>query len=155
MCMQTLRQQFIQNLKFFRKQKGMRQLDLALEIGKSSNYINSIENGKFTWNWACPPFCKMWRIRKRKNRRKCHKYRRNSKKRSPWKHSKSIFKDKERLIFICNGFDAINRRKINAVFTFRTNPHGCRCQQAQESEYRWKSCKSKANPAEYDIRGCL
>lgn len=47
MCMQTLRQQFIQNLKFFRKQKGMRQLDLALEIGKSSNYINSIENGKY------------------------------------------------------------------------------------------------------------
>lgn len=45
--MQTLRQQFIQNLKFFRKQKGMRQLDLALEIGKSSNYINSIENGKY------------------------------------------------------------------------------------------------------------
>ncbi len=25
----------------------MRQLDLALEIGKSSNYINSIENGKY------------------------------------------------------------------------------------------------------------
>ena len=45
--MQTLRQQFIQKLKFFRKQKGMRQLDLALEIGKSSNYINSIENGKY------------------------------------------------------------------------------------------------------------
>ena len=45
--MQTLRQQFIQNLKFFRKQNGMRQLDLALEIGKSSNYINSIENGKY------------------------------------------------------------------------------------------------------------
>lgn len=41
------RKVFINNLKFFRKQCGLRQLDLALEIGKSSNYINSIENGKY------------------------------------------------------------------------------------------------------------
>ena len=42
-----LRQIFIQNLKYYRKKLGVRQLDLALEIGKSSNYINSIENGKY------------------------------------------------------------------------------------------------------------
>lgn len=47
MCMRGLRQTFIENLKYFRKQKGLRQLDLALEIGKSSNYINSVENGKY------------------------------------------------------------------------------------------------------------
>lgn len=45
--MAELRQTFIQNLKYYRKLKGVRQLDLALEIGKSSNYINSIENGKY------------------------------------------------------------------------------------------------------------
>lgn len=43
----TLREVFIQNLKYYRKQNGIRQLDLAMEIGKSSNYINSIENGKY------------------------------------------------------------------------------------------------------------
>lgn len=43
----TLREVFINNLKYYRKQKGFRQLDLALEIEKSSNYINSIENGKY------------------------------------------------------------------------------------------------------------
>lgn len=47
MYMSELRQTFIQNLKHYRKLKGIRQLDLALEIGKSSNYINSIENGKY------------------------------------------------------------------------------------------------------------
>ena len=47
MCMAELRRTFIQNLKYYRKVKGIRQLDLALEIGKSSNYINSIENGKY------------------------------------------------------------------------------------------------------------
>ena len=127
----------------------MRQLDLALEIGKSSNYINSIENGKYfpspetiesiARSLGIEPvrlFGKCEESEKEKNRRKCHKYRRNFKKRSSRKHTKSVFQDKERLIFICNGFDAINRRKINAVFTFRTNPHGCRCQQAQESECR-------------------
>lgn len=47
MCMAELRRTFIQNLKYYRKLKGIRQLDLALEIGKSTNYINSIENGKY------------------------------------------------------------------------------------------------------------
>lgn len=42
-----LRKTFIRNLKFYRNSKKLRQLDLALEIGKSSNYINSIENGKY------------------------------------------------------------------------------------------------------------
>ena len=45
--MENLRQVFINNLKHFRKEQNIRQLDLALEIGKSSNYINSIENGKY------------------------------------------------------------------------------------------------------------
>ena len=45
--MEKLRQVFINNLKYFRKKRNVRQLDLALEIGKSSNYINSIENGKY------------------------------------------------------------------------------------------------------------
>jgi len=47
MYMAELRRTFIQNLKYYRKLKGLRQLDLALEIGKSTNYINSIENGKY------------------------------------------------------------------------------------------------------------
>lgn len=45
--MENLRQVFINNLKYFRNKRNIRQLDLALEIGKSSNYINSIENGKY------------------------------------------------------------------------------------------------------------
>jgi len=45
--MAELRRTFIQNLKYYRKLKGIRQLDLSLEIGKSTNYINSIENGKY------------------------------------------------------------------------------------------------------------
>lgn len=45
--MENLRQVFINNLKHFRNERNVRQLDLALEIGKSSNYINSIENGKY------------------------------------------------------------------------------------------------------------
>lgn len=45
--MESLRQVFINNLRHFRNEKNIRQLDLALEIGKSSNYINSIENGKY------------------------------------------------------------------------------------------------------------
>lgn len=45
--MGNLQQLFITNLKMFRKQKNLRQIDLALEIGKSPNYINSIENGKY------------------------------------------------------------------------------------------------------------
>ncbi len=43
----TLRETFIRNLKYYRKLSGLRQLDLALEIDKSTNYINSIENGKY------------------------------------------------------------------------------------------------------------
>lgn len=45
--MGNMRQTFIGNLKHYRKEKGFRQLDLALAIGKSSNYINSVENGKY------------------------------------------------------------------------------------------------------------
>ena len=45
--MQPSRKVFINNLKFFRKQCGLRQLDLSLEIEKSSNYINSVENEKY------------------------------------------------------------------------------------------------------------
>ena len=45
--MGELRQTFIRNLKRYRKEQGFRQLDLALAIGKSSNYINSVENGKY------------------------------------------------------------------------------------------------------------
>ena len=45
--MEGLRQVFIANLKRYRKQNHIRQLDLAMEIGKSANYINSIENGKY------------------------------------------------------------------------------------------------------------
>lgn len=45
--MAELRQVFIRNLKHYRKLKGMRQLDLALELGKNPNYINSVENGKY------------------------------------------------------------------------------------------------------------
>ena len=45
--MAELRQAFIRNLKHYRKLKKMRQLDLALELGKNPNYINSIENGKY------------------------------------------------------------------------------------------------------------
>ena len=47
MRMGELRQTFIKNLKRYRKEQGFRQLDLALAIGKSSNYINSVENGKY------------------------------------------------------------------------------------------------------------
>ena len=47
MRMRKIRQTFIRNLKHYRKEKGFRQLDLALAIGKSSNYINSVENGKY------------------------------------------------------------------------------------------------------------
>ena len=45
--MAGLREIFIQNLKYYRKQKGFRQIDLALEINKGYNYINSIENEKY------------------------------------------------------------------------------------------------------------
>ena len=45
--MRDLRKIFIRNLKYFRSKKGMRQLDLSLEINKGANYINSIENSKY------------------------------------------------------------------------------------------------------------
>ena len=47
MCIVELRKIFIRNLKYYRKQKGFRQIDLALEINKGYNYINSIENEKY------------------------------------------------------------------------------------------------------------
>jgi transcriptional regulator with XRE-family HTH domain len=45
--MDNLRNIFIRNLKYFRGKKGLRQLDLSLEINKGANYINSIENAKY------------------------------------------------------------------------------------------------------------
>ncbi len=47
MLIVELRKIFIRNLKYYRKQKGFRQIDLALEINKGYNYINSIENEKY------------------------------------------------------------------------------------------------------------
>lgn len=42
----TLQEIFINNLKYYRKQKGMTQNDLTLALDKSYNYINGIEQGK-------------------------------------------------------------------------------------------------------------
>lgn len=39
-----LRQVFVDNLKYYRQKKGFSQLQLAIEIEKSVNYINGIEN---------------------------------------------------------------------------------------------------------------
>ena len=41
-----LKEIFANNLKYYRKQKGMTQNDLTLAIDKSYNYINSVEQGK-------------------------------------------------------------------------------------------------------------
>ena len=41
-----LKEIFINNLKFYRKQKGLTQNELTLAIDKSYNYINSVEQGK-------------------------------------------------------------------------------------------------------------
>ena len=41
-----LKDVLINNLKFYRKQKGMTQNDLTLALNKSYNYINSVEQGK-------------------------------------------------------------------------------------------------------------
>ena len=41
-----LKQIFINNLKFYRKQNGMTQNELTLALDKSYNYINSVEQGK-------------------------------------------------------------------------------------------------------------
>lgn len=40
----TLRQIFVENLKYYRQKKRFSQLALAMEIDKSVNYINGIEN---------------------------------------------------------------------------------------------------------------
>ena len=42
----NLKEIFINNLKFYRKQKKMTQNDLTLALNKSYNYINSVEQGK-------------------------------------------------------------------------------------------------------------
>lgn len=42
----NLKEVFINNLKFYRKQKGLTQNELTLAIDKSYNYINSVEQGK-------------------------------------------------------------------------------------------------------------
>ena len=41
-----LKEVFINNLKYYRKQKGLTQNELTLAINKSYNYINSVEQGK-------------------------------------------------------------------------------------------------------------
>ena len=41
---QTLREIFVDNLKYYRQKKKMSQLTLATELEKSANYINGIEN---------------------------------------------------------------------------------------------------------------
>ena len=41
-----LKEIFANNIKFYRKQKGMTQNELTLAINKSYNYINSVEQGK-------------------------------------------------------------------------------------------------------------
>ena len=44
-CMErSLRQIFVENLKYYRRKKNMSQLMLAVELEKSANYINGIEN---------------------------------------------------------------------------------------------------------------
>lgn len=43
-----LKQIFINNLKFYRKEKRMTQNELTLALNKSYNYINSVEQGKIT-----------------------------------------------------------------------------------------------------------
>lgn len=42
----TLQEIFINNLKYFRKQKKMTQNELTLALDKGYNYINGIEQGK-------------------------------------------------------------------------------------------------------------
>ncbi len=41
----TLRQIVVANLKYYREKAGISQQNLSLELGKSINYINGIENG--------------------------------------------------------------------------------------------------------------
>ena len=42
----SLHEIFIDNLKFFRKQKKLTQMELTLAIDKGYNYINGVEQGK-------------------------------------------------------------------------------------------------------------
>ncbi len=44
----NLKEVFINNLKFYRKKKGLTQNELTLAIDKSYNYINSVEQGKIS-----------------------------------------------------------------------------------------------------------
>ncbi len=46
--MNSIRETFINNLKFYRKKKGISQEKLSYAVGKSIAYINQIEN-KDTW----------------------------------------------------------------------------------------------------------
>lgn len=46
--MNSIREIFVNNLKFYRKQKGISQEKLSYAVGKSIAYINQIEN-KDTW----------------------------------------------------------------------------------------------------------
>ena len=47
--MNSIRETFVNNLKFYRKQKGISQVKLSYAVGKSIAYINQIEN-KDTWS---------------------------------------------------------------------------------------------------------
>ena len=47
--MNSIRETFVNNLKFYRKQKGISQEKLSYAVGKSIAYINQIEN-KDTWS---------------------------------------------------------------------------------------------------------
>ena len=46
--MNAIRETFVNNLKFYRKKKGLSQEKLSYAVGKSIAYINQIEN-KDTW----------------------------------------------------------------------------------------------------------
>lgn len=46
--MNTIRETFVNNLKYYRKKKGISQEKLSYAVGKSIAYINQIEN-KDTW----------------------------------------------------------------------------------------------------------
>lgn len=46
--MNSIRETFVNNLRFYRKQKGISQEKLSYAVGKSIAYINQIEN-KDTW----------------------------------------------------------------------------------------------------------
>lgn len=44
--MTHIQQLFIQNLRYYRTQAGISQLDFSEKIGLSHNYLNAVENGK-------------------------------------------------------------------------------------------------------------